>query len=351
MSFDGFVYNVMIASPGDVANERTIAREVIAEWNAVHAPDRRLVLLPISGDVNATPAMGVPPQEVINRQVLRAADLLVGIFWTRIGTATSSYASGTVEEIEEQIKAGKPVMLYFSETPVHPDVGATEQYLQLRSFKESLRSRGLFETFSSPAEFREKFNRQLQIKVNRDSYFVSKPLPSDMIAEELMVRLQSSIATFLELPRPNTTTADTETSYEVQALLALAHQTQGQLIGVSGALTAVGSEGLSARDKDLVEIAKFLIEDAITVGYGTFSSYALSSGREIALLENLIKPPEELERITRRLQRTSARSDLQLRFSTQLGFSSIHFDKNVFESVFYNVIHNAMKYAERSSVV
>lgn len=172
MSFDAVVYNVMIASPSDVANERDIVRDVIAEWNAIHAAGRRVVLLPLGWETHSSPAMGTSPQEIINQQILGSADLLVGVFWTRIGTATSSYASGTVEEIEEHIKAKKPVMLYFSGAPVHPDSVDPKQYGQLKEFRESLRPRGLFETFNSPDELRKKFNRQLQLKLNQDAYFV-----------------------------------------------------------------------------------------------------------------------------------------------------------------------------------
>jgi hypothetical protein len=50
---------------------------------------------------------------VINRQVLADCDLLVAIFWTRIGSPTGSALSGTVEEIEKHLKAEKPAMLYF----------------------------------------------------------------------------------------------------------------------------------------------------------------------------------------------------------------------------------------------
>ena len=60
MSFEAVVYNVMIASPGDVATERQIARDVIAEWNAVHSSTRRLVLRPVGWETHATPTMGMP---------------------------------------------------------------------------------------------------------------------------------------------------------------------------------------------------------------------------------------------------------------------------------------------------
>ena len=95
----------------------------------------------------------------------------VGVFWTRIGTATGEYASGTVEEIERHIKAGKPVMLYFSSAPVRPDSVDNDQYSELKRFKESCKSRGIFETYTDLNDFRLKFQRQLQIKINQDPFF------------------------------------------------------------------------------------------------------------------------------------------------------------------------------------
>lgn len=82
----------MIASPGDVASERTIIRDVIYEWNAVHSESRDIVLMPIGWESHSSPEMGSSAQEIINKQVLDKCDFLVGVFWTRIGTATSEYA-------------------------------------------------------------------------------------------------------------------------------------------------------------------------------------------------------------------------------------------------------------------
>lgn len=106
MSYNAKVFNVMIASPGDVASERAIIRDVIYEWNAVHSLTRNIVLLPIGWESHSSPEMGASAQTIINNQVLDKCDLLIGVFWTRIGTATSEYSSGTVEEIEKHINTG-----------------------------------------------------------------------------------------------------------------------------------------------------------------------------------------------------------------------------------------------------
>lgn len=179
MSYQAEIYNVMIASPSDVDNERRIVREIVYEWNTIHSIRRKIILLPIGWETHSFPAMGGRPQEIINSQLLKNCDLLVGIFWTRIGTETEQYPSGTVEEIEQHIKAGKPAMLYFSNKPVHPDSINSEQYEKLIAFKKSCQERGLYETYDSISKFKEKIFRQLQLKLNEPEFLHDLSLKQD----------------------------------------------------------------------------------------------------------------------------------------------------------------------------
>jgi hypothetical protein len=115
--------------------------------------------------------MGAHPQAIINKRVLEGCDLLIGVFWTRIGTVTPSSESGTVEEIEEHLKTDRPVMLYFSSVPVIPDSVDLDQYQRLKDFRSRCQSRGLYESYLDINDFRSKLYRHLQIKLNNDSYF------------------------------------------------------------------------------------------------------------------------------------------------------------------------------------
>ncbi|MEZ6933192.1 MULTISPECIES: DUF4062 domain-containing protein [Aeromonas] len=171
MSYTATTFNVMIASPGDVASERAIVRDVIYEWNAINSGVRKIVLLPVGWETHSSPEMGAPAQKIINSQVLKKCDLLVGVFWTRIGTPTENHLSGTVEEIEEHISSDKPVMLYFSSQPVAMDTVDLGQVQRLIEFKQSCQNRGLYEGYDSHAEFKEKFYRHLQLKVNEHQIF------------------------------------------------------------------------------------------------------------------------------------------------------------------------------------
>jgi hypothetical protein len=175
MSYTAVVYRVMIASPSDVGPERGVVREVVGRWNNAHSDSRGIVLMPIGWETHSAPEMGDRPQAILNRQISAECDLLVGVFWTRIGTATGEYASGSVEEIEEHMKAGKPTMLYFSTAPVVYGSVDRDQFDRLVAFKDSCRSRGVYEEYSDLADFRQKLDQHLQIKINKDRSFVGPP--------------------------------------------------------------------------------------------------------------------------------------------------------------------------------
>jgi len=170
MPFNATVYRVMIASPGDVQAERDIVRDVVHEWNAVNSVRRGIVLLPVGWETDLAPEMGDAPQTIIDKRILKDADLIVGIFWTRIGTPTAKYASGAVEEIEEHLAAKKPAMLYFSMAPAVLDAVDPEQYQRLKTFRDSCKSRGVYETYNNVGDFRHKLSTGLQITLNAEMF-------------------------------------------------------------------------------------------------------------------------------------------------------------------------------------
>lgn len=173
------VFNVMLASPGDVATERRTAKDVIHEWNSLNSETARTVLMPVGWETHSSPLLGDRPQAIINKQVLERSDLLVAIFWTRLGTATGAALSGTVEEIEWHMKSGRPTMLYFSAVPVAPESVDLDQLRALKEFKKSISTSGLFESYESISEFREKFARQLAHVIKTHSYFRKRKTPKE----------------------------------------------------------------------------------------------------------------------------------------------------------------------------
>lgn len=164
MSYGAVVYNVMIAYPADVEQEKEAAKSVILEWNAANSHIRQLILQPVEWRTHSTPEMDTPPQTAINRQILDRSDLLVAIFGTTVGSPTDGAPSGTVAEIERHLKAGKPAMVYFSSAPV-PRC-ALKECQSLEKLKGAYMKRGLCGTYSDANDFRTTFVRDLAIKLN-----------------------------------------------------------------------------------------------------------------------------------------------------------------------------------------
>src|ERR1700727_2429104 len=92
-------FRVKIASPGDEAMELIIAREVIYEWNARHSLEQKRVLLPLDGEASTEDAPEGSPN-----------DVLIAFFCASSGT--SSTQAGADTEIEKQLQAGRPALVY-----------------------------------------------------------------------------------------------------------------------------------------------------------------------------------------------------------------------------------------------
>jgi hypothetical protein len=167
MPYSATVFNVLIASPSDVPDERLAIAQSLQEWNTLHSEEQGKILMPVMWETHSVPAMGDRPQGLINDRVVRRCDILIGAFWTRLGSPTGVEESGTVEEVKWFLSNKKPVMLYFSKAHVDLDTVDLGQYQKLKEFKQSIRDRGIQEDYHSIGELKEKLSRHLTI-VMRD---------------------------------------------------------------------------------------------------------------------------------------------------------------------------------------
>lgn len=163
----------MIASPGDVVEIRNISRDIIHEWNYIHSLKTGAILTPVGWDTHLPPTLAGRPQGIINDRLLKNCDILVAIFWTRLGTPTGKSDSGTTEEIQEHISAGKPAMVYFCTAPVAPNVN-TEQFGAVQQFRKWCEQKGLVQEYDNITDFRDKFSKHLAITLNTDPYVVDQ---------------------------------------------------------------------------------------------------------------------------------------------------------------------------------
>lgn len=165
MSYSSTVYRILIASPSDVLEEREITTRLIQNWNDVNSYSKKIVLLPLKWETHSSPTYDVRPQEAINRQLVDSADLVIGLFWAKIGSDTGIEISGTIEEIKRAANNGKDVMIYFSKRGIDPSEIDLKQLEALNNFKKEVYKNALIENFNSVIDFRDKLNRQLEFKI------------------------------------------------------------------------------------------------------------------------------------------------------------------------------------------
>lgn len=157
------VLRVFIGSPGDLQDERTIAREVVQRVNK--RIGRYLgVYVDLRGWEDTLPGYTTRPQEKINKD-LRECDVFLGLIWKRWGTPPSDdgpYTSGFQEEYHlalEQREADemRDIFLYFKEMPdaLREDPGA--QASKVLDFRRSVEQNRtvLFDTFEDKEEWKE----------------------------------------------------------------------------------------------------------------------------------------------------------------------------------------------------
>lgn len=163
--FQADVYKIMIGAPSDIIEEVDIAINVINHWNYLNSEIQKVVCLPLHWSISSYPEVGRHPQKVINNQVVSKSDLLICVFGSKLGTPTEDYASGSVEEIEEHIKKGKPVMIFFKRV-LDINNCDIEQLTRLRKFKESIGDKALYVDYNDATDFGKILTDKLILCIN-----------------------------------------------------------------------------------------------------------------------------------------------------------------------------------------
>lgn len=93
--------------------------------------------------------------------------MVLSVFWTRFGTPTEKYGSGTEEEVERMLSMKKQVFMYFLNKPISPMEFRQEQYKQVQLFMEKYKDKGIYFVVSDEKALASK------LKDNLELYFIS----------------------------------------------------------------------------------------------------------------------------------------------------------------------------------
>ena len=161
-------YKLLISCPSDIKDEISIIRDVIKQFNEQYTDVLGIEVKEKHWSTDSYSQSGERPQSILNEQIVNDCDAAVAVFWSRFGTPTGRYGSGTEEEIELMLEKGRQVFMYFSEKPLSPELFNAEEQARIKEFRDKYMSRGLYFTYSSNEEFRKLFFAHLS------KYFISK---------------------------------------------------------------------------------------------------------------------------------------------------------------------------------
>lgn len=153
-------YNLLISCPGDITDEIGIVEDVVEKFNQQFTNSLGISIQTRHWSKNSYPQSGGKPQELLNEQFVKDCDAAVAIFWTRFGTPTDEFKSGSEEEIQIMLDSGKQVFLYLCEKPIKPGYDS-EQYKLVETYKEKYKDKGIYWTYDSNETFKELFYAHL----------------------------------------------------------------------------------------------------------------------------------------------------------------------------------------------
>ena len=134
-------YDLLISCPSDITDGIpgfiSMIEEAIREFNSMFGRDNNIVVRTRIYSKDVCGNYGVAPQTQINRQIVLDADMQVAIFWTRFGTPTENFLSGTEEEIKLVSEARKPILLCFFDMPCPPSRIDPDQFAKVQAFRRN----------------------------------------------------------------------------------------------------------------------------------------------------------------------------------------------------------------------
>lgn len=154
-------YDLLISCPGDIQKEIELVEKSVLDFNERYSNTLGLSIRSRYWSKSSYPQSGGKPQTLLNKQFVKECDAAVAILWTRFGTPTDKYGSGTEEEIEIMLESGKQVFMYFSDKPCPPSKHDPIEYAKVQAFKQKYKDRGYYFTYTSEDEFSKLFSAHL----------------------------------------------------------------------------------------------------------------------------------------------------------------------------------------------
>lgn len=154
-------YDLLFSCPSDVVQFKSVIEECVETLNQTLKLAYNSEITIRHWSTDSYPKSGGKPQDILNETLVKKCDAAVAIFWTKFGTPTDRYGSGTEEEIAEMLSDGKQVFVYFLDIPVPPSSTDYKQYEKVEQFREKYTQKGVYGVIHDEAELRKQFINHL----------------------------------------------------------------------------------------------------------------------------------------------------------------------------------------------
>lgn len=207
-------YDLLISCPGDIKDEIPLINKAVEEFNSLFSDTLGISIRTKHWSKNAYAQSGGKPQALLNQQFVRDCDAAVALFWTRFGTPTDEYGSGTEEEIEIMLESDKQVFMYFSDKPIVPSQHNPTEYAKVQEFRQKYKDRGVYFTYTSNDDFYKLFfahltqhfmaeKRVAEVRAERKSELILKGIDDNgklseiAVFQPLKLNTQQSLASMI----------------------------------------------------------------------------------------------------------------------------------------------------------
>ena len=190
------ILSIVVASPGDVQNERDLLQNVIEELNRGIAAERGLVCTLSRWETDTYPGFHAEGPQALIDPILKIAecDLVIGIFWKRFGTPTADGKTGTEHEFVTAYEAWKEhrrpqIFVYFNQKAYSPKSKAEiEQWGKVIEFRERFPKEGLWWPYDGKAKFEKLVRNHLT------NYIRNLPKSGDGVSQSQISSDRGSLA-------------------------------------------------------------------------------------------------------------------------------------------------------------
>jgi hypothetical protein len=162
---------VFVSSPSDVKEERKIVLQIAEELNRTSGRRKGYYIHCYEWELDLQSGWG-NFQDKINPE-LEDTDIFIGILWTRLGTPTKKYKSGTIEEFEriKQLKnKGRGIEFAFFRSNKNPRLSMIDpkQFARVKKFfAENNGNVFTIKDYQNNKEFKKFLREHLEIKIDK----------------------------------------------------------------------------------------------------------------------------------------------------------------------------------------